>query len=850
MSNPPWPPGRYDARHQESNPRDEAAAAYGGSQWSPRDEMDEEELRIRLEMIKLQKKRFDAASPGGRSPHETGTIAYHQHATSQQSPELRHDVHAGYQSPVTYASYDHSRSSSHNYVWPPASASHARAATSSGQPAPAPSFTNPHAQPEASIGGRLAGWWTQISGAGRDDHLHRTVPGPLPDLMYADHPPHGLGVAPQPLYQHAQHGQPPQRVRAVPPAADPGQLYANTDIPGQPPAQASHQQYYDQLASPVGLDLSEPFRPFAGTTPPASQQVSLNDAQFASSSRSPQSGGYDVPQRTPSHQRIPSGTTPALSALQHHSNAPGGAQGRTRTPSTAALVQKPATPGIVIDTPQPVPEIRFPTAEPGQPALQEDHQIAQKHDSPPSGTVDGPQAGLGSVANKEDDSASETGVSTTIFTSDQASTDFHTRSTSIASTDEIQRTPADKKRIILPLPSDKPDSVTDSDSEHAFDEDERCNCGRRHPSEGNCYFCWPCNGTIFCEKCWDKCPPHKIGRGRAAKVGVPHEKSDPFVAKRIFETLQSDRDEEQQALLHDRDEDSSWFGTGKDGDTGDTVFRDFGRYSRLVEELSSRRRLTRFPALVSFVGQTGAGKSSLIRLLIETLAPLNAAPEVPVVGSSLHTDLPTSGDVHLYPDLSTFESLHPVFYADCEGLDGGERKPMGARKPKANTSNPRTHSFTQHIRKQHHTSEREILWATTAETTSREYHVRHLYPRLLFTFSDVIVFVMKNPRTIENVIEQLIDWAAAALETSSNQPVLPHAIIVLNAYDNTSDPALWDVNNSTVDLLEKVSRAVHQNHKLRKFAEFWREKGRQVETVETLLLSYYSSVRVVRVVCF
>ena len=52
---------------------------------------------------------------------------------------------------------------------------------------------------------------------------------------------------------------------------------------------------------------------------------------------------------------------------------------------------------------------------------------------------------------------------------------------------------------------------------------------------------------------------------------------------------------------------------------------------------------------------------------------------------------------------------------------------------------------------------------------------------------------MKNPRVIEVVIEQLIQWAAAALETSSNQPVLPHAIIVLNVSENATDPELWDV---------------------------------------------------------
>ena len=395
-----------------------------------------------------------------------------------------------------------------------------------------------------------------------------------------------------------------------------------------------------------------------------------------------------------------------------------------------------------------------------------------------------------------------------------------------------------------------PSPTRSQDTNMAFEEDETCNCGRARPSKDECFFCWPCNGTVFCKNCWDKCPPHKQQRhGRRRNFGLPHEKSNPGVARKIFETLQSERNLEQQTLLHVQDEDASWFGTGKDMDSGDMVFQDFGRYPRLMEMHSSARRRTKFPALVSFVGQTGAGKSSLIRLLIESLAPVNAVPQVPVVGSTLHADLPTSGDVHLYPDLSTFESDQPILYADCEGLDGGERKPMGARRDKkSNDENHRTTSFTKHLRKQHHTCEREIMWADTPSKMSRDYHVRHLYPRLLFTFSDVVVFVMKNPRVIENTIEQLINWAAAALETSSNQPSLPHAIIVLNAFDNASDPNLWDVDASTIDLMERVSRAVHQNHNMRKFAEFWRERGRQIETVETLLLSYYSSVRVVRVV--
>ena len=382
-------------------------------------------------------------------------------------------------------------------------------------------------------------------------------------------------------------------------------------------------------------------------------------------------------------------------------------------------------------------------------------------------------------------------------------------------------------------------------------DEDLCYCGRANASVEECYFCWPCDGTIFCKECWNDCPPHRKTSRKQINhkgSGLPHEKTDPAVARKIFDTLQSDRDHEEQALLHVQDEDTSWFGAGRDEDD-EVVFQDFGRYARLMAEKSARNRQVRYPSLVSFVGQTGAGKSSLIRLLIELYAPDGVKNQVPVVGSNLHQDVPTSGDVHLYADPKTVDSDNPIMHADCEGLDGGEREPMGAKaRNKRDTKDKRTRSFVKHIRKQHHTSEREILWAKTDKTRSREYHVRHLYPRLLYTFSDVIVFVMKNPRVIENAIEQLIRWAEAALETSSNQPVLPHAIIVLNASDNASDPALWDVNNATINLMESVRRAVFKNHSMREFAETWRQRGRPVETVEMLLLSYYSTVRVVRVV--
>lgn len=119
----------------------------------------------------------------------------------------------------------------------------------------------------------------------------------------------------------------------------------------------------------------------------------------------------------------------------------------------------------------------------------------------------------------------------------------------------------------------------------------------------------------------------------------------------------------------------------------------------------------------------------------------------PVIGS-VGKDVPTSGDVHLYPDPRTVDSDNPILYADCEGLEGGEREPLGAwRKPKDRGSKiGRIGPSERDIPNINHTSERQITWATTNAKRSRGFAVTHLYPRLLYTFSDVVVFVLKNPR--------------------------------------------------------------------------------------------------------
>ena len=137
-------------------------------------------------------------------------------------------------------------------------------------------------------------------------------------------------------------------------------------------------------------------------------------------------------------------------------------------------------------------------------------------------------------------------------------------------------------------------------------------------------------------------------------------------------------------------------------------------------------------------------------MLIELIAS-GRHDSVPVVGSVNHS-VPTSGDVHLYSDPRTYVTDFPILYADCEGLEGGEIEPMAAQAKRDMNlvhslgHNKRAGSFQKRFRKKHRSSQREITWATTPEKRSRQYSVMNLYPRLLYTFSDVCVFVLKNSR--------------------------------------------------------------------------------------------------------
>ena len=120
----------------------------------------------------------------------------------------------------------------------------------------------------------------------------------------------------------------------------------------------------------------------------------------------------------------------------------------------------------------------------------------------------------------------------------------------------------------------------------------------------------------------------------------------------------------------------------------------------------------------------------------------------PVVGAEVNDKKPTAGDVHLYADPQTYSTKMPMIYADCEGLEGGENLPYGSQTRKRTSDVLEGGRFkrTPPPRMLLGGRTRQVAWATNENAKRREFAVTELYPRLLYTFSDVIVFVLRNAK--------------------------------------------------------------------------------------------------------
>ena len=335
-----------------------------------------------------------------------------------------------------------------------------------------------------------------------------------------------------------------------------------------------------------------------------------------------------------------------------------------------------------------------------------------------------------------------------------------------------------------------------------------------------------CNHAVNCtrsghQSCWDShIPPRGTQR---------HEKVDAFsdyLAKLI---LHSETDNEIQAKLHERDRKAEWFtvNSGSLEDSEPTV-QITDRFRKLCDPryVSNRTNSEPCPSIVSFIGTTGAGKSTLVNAVsvmgqielqssygnshlmsttIDSMLRPSNLPKVeqtrsdgPVTrsGNPLRAAEPTSSGVHLYLDPGVNKVSYlagrekesvPILFADCEGFRGtnetnAERSvhsqstrhstrasfsPLGG--PPSRMSSNATRNISDEL-------EITLPEIKDAGTTGEELY----YARFLYAFSDVIVFVTNNDQQLHKDLQDLLEWAASAVHKAINHLPRKTLIVVQN----------------------------------------------------------------------
>ncbi|KAK0737279.1 hypothetical protein B0T21DRAFT_364796 [Apiosordaria backusii] len=332
-------------------------------------------------------------------------------------------------------------------------------------------------------------------------------------------------------------------------------------------------------------------------------------------------------------------------------------------------------------------------------------------------------------------------------------------------------------------------------SHHGIPRGRRC-------VQCNLYFCISCDqdcGEVPCPdhpSCWVK---HI--RGTMEELQSLHQPVNPTAELFIKAITCSGLSDVAIKELHAHDKLARWFSVkkGKDADDKPELWL-YDRFRRLCDPYATGNRATgnHYPSIVSFIGNTSAGKSTVVRamLLLGLAEQLHTsagsseasnredmlfnlaltalehpeAYELPVSQGGLD---PTTFGVHLYrnntvpaPDPST-NPQYPLLLADCEGFRAGFA-PTNAEKDVPDTDDPE--------------EQVETITITADDYGTDKAGIDLFYARLLYAVSDVVVFVTQNPKSKGDDFPRILEWAAGAMLKTFNQPSGKTLIVVCNKY--------------------------------------------------------------------
>jgi len=146
---------------------------------------------------------------------------------------------------------------------------------------------------------------------------------------------------------------------------------------------------------------------------------------------------------------------------------------------------------------------------------------------------------------------------------------------------------------------------------------EVCEVCDRHVPDNVPVLFW-CNvcEQVLCDDCWDLQPVHRKKTTHRTKVKT-HERTELKIADLILSIFSAGRDVEEQLHGHENNLDTKWFGViSSDDEQLNPQLYNFERFRALIYG-SFVDSTNQFPSLISFVGDTGAGKSTLINALIK-----------------------------------------------------------------------------------------------------------------------------------------------------------------------------------------------------------------------------------------
>jgi hypothetical protein len=342
----------------------------------------------------------------------------------------------------------------------------------------------------------------------------------------------------------------------------------------------------------------------------------------------------------------------------------------------------------------------------------------------------------------------------------------------------------------------------------------------------------------------------------------------------------SEKLKHRQRSLHRKDKKARWFSIRRLGNSqSDHELLVHNRFNSLCDPTNSGNADTKthFPSIVSFIGRTSAGKSSLISSmllmglaqkqglisdsgeipdsnvtkLIQTLENRNG--DWPVSRSSVDGQLkdPTTFGVHLYRDgrrtpqrassnlseIGARTEQFPLLFADCEGFGAGYAMTNAERNAETDTAvsdtvessdgdsavSPVTDESESgcYPRGQRHSAFNGIFRYPIQPSCYNEntkIGVELFYARFLYAMSDIVVYVMNVDSEIRQQLIDVLEWAASSVYKSLNYST-GKSLIIVRHMSNTHKSEYLNPDILSRELLQHTGDLCDDSLILKEFRE-------------------------------